>query len=155
MFKFTIIISATLVLAMTPVTSADITELDTNTAVITNSTTETEEMTADELQLLYSGDVKKFSNGRDVILIHFKNGSIERNIFIREFLGMHPRQYDRLIRAKKHAGRYQTSPVIVNSTQEMIQRVEDTENAIGYVSRDTIWLYNHDNKNFKKIKIVF
>ena len=101
--------------------------------VIVNPSVQAEDIDAQTLGRIYAMQIKNWNDGQPVRVFTFPSNSKVHHQFVISKMKIQPHQLERLWNRLIFTGTGRT-PTIVNSAQEMLQKVKSTPGAIGYVT---------------------
>jgi hypothetical protein len=104
--------------------------------VIVNGAVGVKEISAVELRSIYVGHIKSWPNGLPIRLVIMKEGSLLHDEFTKKRLNLFPYQLKRALDRYVFSGGA-VSYVVVQSQDEMIDKVISTPGAVGYVEKNT------------------
>ncbi len=107
-----------------------------NVAVIANRSVPEQELNKTKLLDIYTGDVKRWSDGKPVVVIDLKPAGEVKETFYK-YLGKSPSRM-KSVWLKRMLSGEGDPPVAVESETEMVKRVAATPGAIGFVSREAV-----------------
>ncbi len=99
----------------------------------------TEEVTWEEVKNIFLGRQEEWSNRQAVVLVLLDMQSPQHRVFVEEYLRLLPTKYAREMERKISSGKI-TTPILVESSLDMISAVAANANSIGYLG-DYIVLY--------------
>jgi ABC-type phosphate transport system substrate-binding protein len=100
--------------------------------VITNRSVPVTELTKGEIKQIYLGQTKMWSNGVKVAFSKLGKGDVSQK-FIKEYVEKNESMYDRYWKKKVFTGGGKP-PVAFDKEKDLVEYVESTKGAIGYVS---------------------
>ena len=104
--------------------------------VIIHPSVEVDRLDAQTLSRIYAMQIKSWENGESIRVFVFPSRSKLHRSFIISKLKMQPHQLDRLWNRLIFTGTGR-APTIVKSEAEMLQKIQTTPGAIGYVGENT------------------
>lgn len=105
-----------------------------------------------EVRQLFLMKRKRLNSGELTILVQMNPNSYLHKKFVREVLDMSVEQYNQIVDSTNNSG-YNSYNIIVNTKEEMIKRVSEIQNSIGYIDNDFI-IINSLNTAINVYKIV-
>ena len=108
-----------------------------DTVPIANKNVIENKLTVSDVRALYLLKYRRWSSGEKVILFQMPVNSAEHRSFVHEVLGMSMSEYDREWNRVVSDG-LSSDIHTVRTADDMMNRVKNTPNAIGYISNDTI-----------------
>jgi len=105
-------------------------------AIIANDNVPVDSITRDDLLDLYTGDVRKWNDGRSVVVMDLKERGELRDLFY-AFLGKTPSRMKSIWLRKMLAGEADP-PESLASEEEMVEKVRRTAGAIGFVDSSRV-----------------
>lgn len=100
--------------------------------VIVHVSSETDNITSDELRRIYFGKKTRWENGLRVLPVDHKKGNWIRPVWLSEALQVSDKEYKRMWLRNTFSGRA-TPPSSFTSTERIIEYVSEHEGAIGYI----------------------
>ena len=108
----------------------------TEVQVISNPLSDTRSLSADMLKRIYMMRLKVWPNGTPVKVFSLPSSNQIHQAFVKELLNSNTYQLDRVWNRLAFSGRG-SSPVVVHNVEELLQKVQVTPGAIGYVPAGT------------------
>ena len=109
-------------------------------------------ITRNEVRQLFLLKRKRFSTGELSTLIQMSPKSTLHRSFVREVLGMNIEDYNKVIDNSNNSG-FSGNIITVSNQEEMINKVGNVNNSIGYIDSNFI-LINSLNNNVTVYKII-
>jgi len=103
--------------------------------VIVNKEVPAESLSADELKLIYLGKKTFWSNNKKIELSVHQEGTVHEK-FLKKYLGKTPEQFRNYWNKILYTGKG-IPPTPFKTGKEVVEYVEKTEGAVGYVSAGT------------------
>jgi ABC-type phosphate transport system substrate-binding protein len=103
--------------------------------VIVNKEVPAESLSADELKLIYLGKKTFWSNNKKIELSVHQEGTVHEK-FLKKYLGKTPEQFRNYWNKILYTGKG-IPPTPFKTEKEVVEYVEKTEGAVGYVSAGT------------------
>lgn len=103
--------------------------------IIANSSVEASSISTYTLSRIYAMQIKNWVNGNPIRVFILPENSPSHRLFVIHQLNMQTHQLDRLWKRMVFTGTGR-GPTIVNSEQEMIDKVSSTPGAIGYIEHN-------------------
>ncbi|BCN92880.1 hypothetical protein THMIRHAM_06650 [Thiomicrorhabdus immobilis] len=100
--------------------------------VISNPLSDTRTLSADKLKRIYTMKLKIWPNGMPVKVFALPSSNQIHQTFVKELLNSNTYQLDRVWNRLAFSGRG-SSPIVVGNIEELLQKVQTTPGAIGYV----------------------
>lgn len=105
--------------------------------VISNPLSDTRSLSEDMLKRIYTMKLKIWPNGMPVKVFALPSSNRIHQAFVREMLNSNTYQLDRVWNRLAFSGRG-SSPTVVSNIDELVQKVQTTPGAIGYVPSNTL-----------------
>ncbi len=106
---------------------------DTDLAVIVNKGNSTSNMTKSQLRKVVLGEQSSWPGGARVVVVLLGPGTVERDGVLRSICRMSEDDYTQHQMHANFSGESSTPPKVVNSVALVLQVVENTPGAIGFV----------------------
>lgn len=100
--------------------------------VIGNRSVPVSELSPKEIQKIYLGKKKLWSNGLKVVFVMLGKGDVSKK-FLKSYVKKNPSMYSKYWKKKMFTGAG-TPPVIFDKEKELVQYVAKTKGTIGYIS---------------------
>jgi len=140
-----LILSIALLCVWVGVAQAD--EVNSNVVVITNKDVQEKSITLGALRSIFGMRLRSWSGGKPVRVFVFSDYYPVHIEFSKKVLGVFPHQlrssWDRLV----FSGTGQ-APIQVKNEEEMLERIESTPGAIGYITR------SHEHGQVKELPVI-
>jgi len=122
-------------------------EVNSNVVVITNKDVQEKSITLGALRSIFGMRLRSWSGGKPVRVFVFSDYYPVHIEFSKKVLGVFPHQlrssWDRLV----FSGTGQ-APIQVKNEEEMLERIESTPGAIGYITR------SHEHGQVKELPVI-
>lgn len=126
--------------------------ISADTSLITMYGDNTKSITKKDVKLLYLMKRRNLSNGDPVIIYQMPvNGALHKK-FVRDILDMSIEQYNQVINQTVNSG-LSRFIITVETREEMISKVSETNNSIGYIDSDYL-IINSISKTVSIYKII-
>lgn len=122
-----------------------------NIDLITNSTNALT-ISKNEVRQLFLLKKKRLSDGSLIVLVQMNQNNPIHRKFIRDILNISFEDYNRIVNNNNNSGN-SGYVITVNTQQEMLDKVTDISNSIGYIDNDYL-LINSLNNNLAIYKII-
>lgn len=100
--------------------------------VIGNRSVPVSELSPKEIQKIYLGKKKLWSNGLKVVFVMLGKGDVSKK-FLKSYVKKNPSMYNKYWKKKMFTGAG-TPPVVFDKEKELVKYVASTKGAVGYVS---------------------
>jgi len=100
--------------------------------VISNPLSDTQTLSADMLKRIYTMKLKVWPNGTPVKVFALPSRNEVHQAFVKELLNSNTYQLDRVWNRLAFSGRG-SSPIVVGNIEELLEKVQTTPGAIGYL----------------------
>jgi ABC-type phosphate transport system substrate-binding protein len=126
--------------------------ISADTSLITMYNDNVNSIAKKDVKLLYLMKRRNLSNGGPVIIYQMPVNSILHKKFVRDILDMSIEQYNQVINQAVNSG-LNRFIITVETREEMINKVSETNNSIGYIDSDYL-IINSISKTVSIYKII-
>lgn len=108
-----------------------------NIAVIANLGADTSDLNVSRLKSIFGMRTRSWRNGNQIQVFVLKDNNPLHILFTKKVLRTYPYNLRRIWDRRVYSGTG-LAPTVVNSEQEMLKLISETDNAIGYISKRNI-----------------